>query len=95
MLRAYAVLLFFTATSASMPSAGAPGDELPDGPGKQILQVSCTTCHDLSDVTKLRGYYTKEQWRDVVATMVEYGASLKEGEADILTEYLTATLGRK
>ncbi len=92
---ACALLWLFVIGFASTPSARAPGDELPDGQGKRILQASCTTCHDLSEVTKLRGYYTKEQWRDVVVTMVEYGASLKEGEADILTDYLTTTLGRK
>jgi len=63
--------------------------------GKKILLVSCTTCHDLSEVTKLRGYYTRAQWRDVVVTMKEYGAKVDDKQVEILTDYLTQTLGKK
>lgn len=34
-------------------------DELPDGEGKKILMIACTTCHGLEEVTKFRGYYTR------------------------------------
>jgi cytochrome c5 len=76
-------------------TAAPQKDELPDGPGKKILQASCATCHDLTEVTKFRGYYTRADWRDVVVTMVKYGAVLKDKEADVLVEYLTANLGKK
>jgi len=75
-------------------AAAAPGDELPEGDGKKILQASCTSCHHLGEVTKFRGYYTKAQWRDVVVTMVEYGAELSERETEVLVDYLTHHLGR-
>ncbi len=75
--------------------AAGRDDELPDGDGKKILLASCTNCHDLNEVTKLRGYYTKAQWRDVVKTMVEYGAQLKKGEDEVLVDYLTQHLGKK
>lgn len=94
-LRACAAILLVAIVSVSSPSAGAPDDELPDGPGKKILQTSCSSCHDLTEVTKFRGYYSKDQWRDIVKTMVEYGAKLQEGEAEILVEYLATHLGRK
>jgi cytochrome c5 len=85
-----------TWTSAGrIPLAQAPADELPDGPGKKILQASCTSCHDLGEVTKFKGYYTRAQWRDVVQTMVDYGAKLQPGEADVLADYLTAYLGKR
>ncbi len=29
----------------------AQKDELPDGPGKKILQASCTSCHELTPTT--------------------------------------------
>lgn len=72
-----------------------PEDELPDGPGKKILQASCTSCHALDEVTKFKGYYTRAQWRDVVQTMVDYGAKLQPGEADVLADYLTEHLGKR
>jgi cytochrome c5 len=75
--------------------ARAQGDELPDGPGKKILLRACTTCHDLDEVTKFKGYYTRAQWKDIVVTMREYGATLDEAEVEPLAEYLFAALGKK
>jgi cytochrome c5 len=73
----------------------AADDELPDGEGKKILEKSCTTCHDLTEVTKLRGFYTRAQWRDVVVTMKEYGATVDDKQVEVLTDYLVANLGKK
>ena len=52
-------------------------------------------CHDLDEVTKFKGYYTRAQWKDIVVTMREYGASLADGEVDLLSDYLAETLGKK
>ena len=46
-------------------------EDLPDGEGKKILESRCTSCHELTEVTKFRGYYNRAQWRDIVVTMVE------------------------
>jgi cytochrome c5 len=73
----------------------AADDELPDGEGKQILSASCTSCHDLKEVLKLRGYYTRAQWRDVIVTMKEYGAEVDDKQVDILADYLGQNLGKK
>ena len=82
--------------AASAPKTQEPrDDDFPEGDGKKILLASCTTCHDLSEVTKLRGYYTRAQWRDVVVTMKEYGAKVDDKQVEILTDYLTQTLGKK
>lgn len=81
------------ATPAAPPAARAA--ELPEGRGREILMASCTSCHDLREVTKFRGYYTRAQWRDVVVTMVEYGADLSDDEIEVLADYLTEHLGRR
>jgi hypothetical protein len=77
------------------PRAAGQDDELPDGPGKKVLQRACTTCHDLDEVTKFKGYYTRAQWKDIVVTMREYGATLADGEVDVLSDYLAGALGKK
>lgn len=85
------------ATTAPAPvavAAARPGD-LAAGAGRTILQTHCTWCHDLREVTKFRGYYDRQQWRDIVTTMVEYGATLKPNEVEMLADYLTAQLGRR
>ena len=53
------------------------------------------TCHELDEVTKFKGFYTRAQWRDVVVTMGEYGAKLQPTEIDVLTDYLAEHLGKK
>jgi cytochrome c5 len=81
--------------SAPPRATAAPGDELPDGGGKKLLLRACTTCHDLDEVTKFKGYYTRAQWKDIVVTMRDYGAALDDGEADVLADYLFEAVGKK
>ena len=90
-----AIALFASAASSSAPRAAAPGDELPNAPAKKILLRACTMCHDLDEVTKFKGYYARAQWKDIVVTMREYGASLADDEVDSLSDYLAETLGKK
>ena len=95
LLRVAAVLL--VAALLSVPASSqtsAPNDELPEGDGKKILQAQCATCHELTEVTKFRGYYNRAQWRDIVVTMVEYGADLEKAEIETLADYLTQHLGK-
>lgn len=100
MITASASLFFvaLAASCASMPGpavATAPAPELPAGQGRTILQASCTSCHDLSEVTKFRGFYNRQQWRDVVVTMVEYGAAVEMDDVEVLADYLAQHLGKR
>jgi cytochrome c5 len=95
LLRAAAVLVVAAlVTAPASTQSPAPSDDLPDGEGKKILQAQCTSCHELTEVTKFRGYYNRAQWRDIVVTMVEYGADLKKPEIETLADYLAQHLGR-
>lgn len=76
-------------------TAAASSEQLPEGAGRQILMSACVACHGLREVTKFRGFYTREQWRDIVGTMVDYGAPVSEKDSEILTDYLMANLGKK
>ena len=86
------------ATPVATPAtttAAASSEQLPEGAGRQILMSACVACHGLREVTKFRGFYTREQWRDIVMTMVDYGAPVSEKDSELLTDYLTANLGKK
>ena len=83
------------ATPAPAATAAAAAAELPEGRGKQILNAACTSCHDLREVTKFRGYYDRAQWRDIVVTMVEYGAPVDKTDVEVLVGYLEEHLGRQ
>ena len=95
LLAAGAALALAGAFSSTTPRAAAPGDELPDAPAKKVLLRACTMCHDLDEVTKFKGYYTRAQWKDIVVTMEDYGADLADGDIDLLTQYLADVLGKK
>ena len=82
-------------TPAPEATTAAASDQLPDGAGRQILMSACVACHGLREVTKFRGFYTRPQWRDIVLTMMDYGAPVSEKDAEVLTDYLTANLGKK
>ena len=77
------------------PIQAAQATDLPDGDGKKILQASCTACHDLTEVTKFKGYYSKDEWRDIVKTMIAYGAVVKDSDIEVLVEYLFKNLGKR
>ena len=79
----------------ALAGVAAQKDDLPDGDGKTILLTACVSCHDLTEVTKLRGFYTRAQWRDVIVTMKEYGATIDEKQVDVLADYLGQNLGKK
>jgi cytochrome c5 len=85
------------AHTSSIPAArsASQADDLPDGDGKRILHASCTACHELTEVTKFKGYYTRDDWRDVVKTMIAYGAKVRESDVEVLVDYLTKTLGKR
>ena len=83
------------ASARARPIAAVPGGGLPPGQGRTLLQTSCTVCHDLGEVTKFRGFYNRQQWQDIVTTMMGYGANVSKADVDVLTDYLTQNLGRK
>ena len=59
---------------------------LPDGAGKPILLNVCTVCHDLGRV-RSQGR-TREDWDDVLSTMLNEGAMLSETDYEVLLPYL-------
>ena len=71
-------VLFATAAPASA--------QFPDGPGKEILEKKCSTCHAPEQVTTFGR--SAEEWHEVVVNMIDLGAELNEEEAKVLVEYL-------
>jgi hypothetical protein len=90
-----AVCFAWSLTTALPAAQAPPEDDLPPGEGRKILLASCTSCHELNEVTKFKGYYTRPQWRDIVVTMMEYGAPIEQPQVEILADYLTEHFGRK
>ncbi len=85
-----AVVAVFLGSLASQPTlAQGPGRgqqvQLPDGPGKDLVQATCTKCHGLNMITNSWGE-TRDGWQTLFGTMV----ALPKDQADSIAGYLAA-----
>jgi cytochrome c5 len=73
---------------------GLQGDghiTLPNGPGKELIETRCTSCHDLERVAAVKR--NKQAWPAIVANMVDRGAAASGDEAQVIAAYLAANFG--
>src|SRR6266705_1014086 len=56
---------------------------LPDGPGKEMVQTSCTKCHGANLIVNSGGY-TRQGWEDLFNTMV----AVPKEESIVMADYL-------
>src|SRR5918999_1355686 len=75
------ILAVFLASAGS-----AAAQAFPDGPGKEILEKKCSTCHAPEQVTTFGR--SAEEWHEVVVNMIDLGAEVNEEETKVLVEYL-------
>ena len=66
---------------------------LPDGPGKEAIESSCTLCHGLSYITQSNK--SLSGWRDIVSDMMARGAPLTKEEFEAVLPYLATHFGPK
>jgi len=86
---------------ARPPQSAAPGSSaaaggtlsLPPGPGKDLVEASCSICHDLARVVSLGR--SREEWVSVTEDMVERGLPLTAEEIQAIVSYLTANYGKE
>jgi len=80
-------LILGAAALASVVSASAQNRGqavvLPDGPGRELVNVNCARCHGLNLITTSWGN-TREGWRQLFGSMV----ALSSEEADVIAAYL-------
>lgn len=90
---------WFLCTALASSEASLAGlqepEPLPPGKGREILEAACTSCHAFEEMTKLRGKLTRDEWRTVVRTMIDYGAEVNGKDVDVLVEYLDQHLGKR
>ena len=73
-------------TAYSVPVRAQRGQpvSLPDGAGKEVVEVACVRCHALGQLTSSGGY-TREGWVSLLSSMV----ALPQDQARPVTDYLT------
>lgn len=66
--------------------------DLPDGPGKDVVLKICQDCHDLDTVTM--DNRTRDGWKKTVDKMGERGAEGTDEQFEAVVNYLTKYFGR-
>jgi len=74
--------------AAAAPTAATAAAAAPDA-GKNVLNASCTNCHDLDLVTNRTG--SQAEWQEVVDRMNARGAGVAEKDIPVLVAYLAKT----
>lgn len=81
-------IAIFASLLASVPlwAEQAPG-EPPAGPGLELIQRSCISCHDIYMITAKRK--TPQQWAEVMDLMAARGAEVTPEEMQVIEAYLS------
>jgi virginiamycin B lyase len=81
----FAFVAAFLCSVLSAQAQGRQGQQtqLPEGNGREIVQVMCSQCHSLNLVTNSGGY-TREGWEHVFSSMV----ALRTEQAAVVAAYL-------
>ena len=70
-----------------------PAQDLPDGPGKELLMNVCTACHTINRIVEKK--ITKDEWNDIVDRMASKGARATDQEFDTIVNYLVKNFGKE
>jgi virginiamycin B lyase len=67
--------------------------ELPEGPGKEVVLASCNSCHTL--LSRVGSGYTPEGWHTVLRMMSNHGVVVPPDQVSRLEAYLTKSFPEK
>src|SRR5258708_39663093 len=81
--------------TAALLCSGFPaiGQQLPDGPGKELAQANCNICHTL--LSRVGSGYTASGWNTVLRMMVNQGAPLPADQIEPLKAYFIKSFPAK
>ena len=67
--------------------------QLPEGPGKTVIEHSCLGCHEPVRITSAG--YNREDWQNVVHMMLNVGAPVPPEQVSVITDYLVKNFPEK
>src|SRR2546428_4284410 len=86
-------LLSLMAAALLCGALPAWGQELPEGPGKELVAAQCNSCHPFH--ARLGGGYTAQGWRTVMRMMTNHGVAIPPDQLETMTAYLTKNFPEK
>lgn len=84
-------VLSLVATAVLCSASPAQGQELPAGPGRDMVAAQCTTCHQFRGGSG----YTAKGWNTVMRMMVNHGAPIPKDQIAAITGYLIKNFPEK
>jgi virginiamycin B lyase len=89
------VLLLLTGfpVQAQPPQFQVP--QLPEGEGKQLIEIACYSCHSSFNIVGSAGYDTVDEWKHIFDTMVNLSDAQATTIASYLAEHFPADASRK
>lgn len=89
-----AAIVGLSAGTMAALNAHAVAQGLPNGDGKELVQMICSGCHDLSPITGSGGF-TRRDWEQVVQSMIDMGAAIRPEEVTVIVNYLATSFPPK
>jgi virginiamycin B lyase len=94
-MRTRSIFTFVSAFLGAASAVHAQGQErqqiqLPEGDGREIVQVMCSQCHSLNMLANSGGY-THDGWKKLIASMV----ALRSEQAELVAAYLAKNYPEK
>jgi len=86
-------LAIAAATLAAIAPLRAQYPTLPEGPGRDLVEVTCGSCHDI-EMVAINGR-TEERWGLTIDEMVGYGLRLSPDDRALILRYLATYLPAK
>jgi competence protein ComEA len=71
----------------------APAQSLPEGSGKELVEVICSSCHSTERIAAQ--HRTKPQWQDKVLEMLQEETDVTQAEKDQIIDYLAKSFPAK
>jgi competence ComEA-like helix-hairpin-helix protein len=74
-----------------MTGLTAADSELPEGKGKDVVESTCTDCHNIERIQAQ--HLNEEGWNGIVREMMETGASINPDDVKVIVGYLAKNFG--
>lgn len=78
-------------STSSAGEAVPHSPDLPEGPGRVVVQTACGQCHGMEVITNQSR--SRQDWSDVVSRMIGNGAQLSDEEYNLVIAYLAKNYG--
>lgn len=72
--------------ASALLSPVARAEDLPPGPGRDIILRACVGCHKAEEIAVYR--FTKSEYQTIVYRMGDRGAQATRAELDVIADYL-------